>query len=109
FNVVSKWDSYRMGQGAYGTRQAALESSLNASLIVAEHFVVKKYPKTRRFFTGINFGLSSFHFGSAIQNSMRPNPADINHDGVVNILDVQTRINQGGTPQDIDYIVGRLR
>jgi hypothetical protein len=108
YDVVSKWDSYRMGQGVYGAKQAALESSMNAGIIVAEHFLVKKYPKTRRLFTVVNFGLSAYHLGSAVHNSTRPNPADVNLDGNVNILDLQTRVSQGGTPQDMSYILGQI-
>ena len=109
FHVVSSWDSYHMGSGVYGAKDAARDSGISAGIVAAEYFVARRHPKLRKIFSMVNFGLSEYHLSAGIHNSLRSNPADVNRDGTVNILDLQTRINQPGwTGQDVSYIEGHI-
>ena len=58
--------------GKFGMKAAGVKFSIVGGLIGAEYLIVKKYPKSAKFFTVVNFSTAGITTGLAVHNYMLP-------------------------------------
>lgn len=57
-----------LGRGSFSAKQTVNASAITAGVLVAEHFIVKKWPGMKKPLTWVNFGISGAHLGAMGHN-----------------------------------------
>lgn len=57
-----------LGRGPFSAKQAVNASLIAAGVVLGEHFLIKKWPKSKKALIWVNFGLSGEHLGAAFHN-----------------------------------------
>lgn len=77
-DIASSWTSPGVesnpiyGRGQYGMRQTMMSVGIHAGILAIQHVLIHRFPRLRRFFAPMNFGMATMYTVQAGRNWSLP-------------------------------------